>query len=354
MVTHTATPTTTAAAPGTRYTEHSVTVAAPPDRVYALIADVSCWPQIFTPTVHAEVAEKDGRESDGRESDGTGERILLWAFANGQVRHWSSRRTLDPAARTITFRQVASASPVASMGGEWRIEPNEDGGAHVVLLHDFRAEGDDPESVRLIGEAVDRNSKAELSALRNVAEQGPETRAELHFTFHDSETVHGSAQDVYDFLDRAERWPDRLPHVARTTLTENEPGIQHLDMDTRSPDGKTHNTVSVRVCFPDRHELVYKQQRVPVALSGHTGRWTVEETAPGVVRATSWHTVTLDPEGVRHALGTDATFAEARDMVRHALGTNSSTTLRHAKAFAEAAAATATAGGSTGEEGAGG
>lgn len=352
MVTHTATPTTTAAAPGTRYTEHSVTVAAPPDRVYALIADVSCWPQIFTPTVHAEVAEKDGRESDGRESDGTGERILLWAFANGQVRHWSSRRTLDPAARTITFRQVASASPVASMGGEWRIEPNEDGGAHVVLLHDFRAEGDDPESVRLIGEAVDRNSQAELSALRNVAEQGPEPRAELHFTFHDSETVHGSAQDVYDFLDRAERWPDRLPHVARTTLTENEPGIQHLDMDTRSPDGKTHNTVSVRVCFPDRHELVYKQQRVPVALSGHTGRWTVEETAPGVVRATSWHTVTLDPEGVRHALGTDATFAEARDMVRHALGTNSSTTLRHAKAFAEAAAATA--GGSTGEEGAGG
>jgi aromatase len=45
--------------------------------------------------------------------------------------------------------------------------------------------------------------------------------------------------------------------------------------------------------------------------------------------------VTLDPGGVRTALGPQATLAEARALVRKALGTNSSTTLRHAKQFAE-------------------
>jgi aromatase len=144
---------------------------------------------------------------------------------------------------------------------------------------------------------------------------------------------------VYAFLDRADLWPERLPHVARLDLTEDEPGVQRMDMDTRSPDGSTHNTTSVRVCFEDRNMIVYKQLRVPVAMSGHTGRWVIESLGDGTVRATSWHTVTLDPEGVRAALGPGATLAEARALVRKALGTNSSTTLRHAKQFAEEARA---------------
>ncbi|MGW1196783.1 aromatase/cyclase [Streptomyces sp. NPDC002536] len=311
----------------THVTEHTVTVAASPDAVYGLIADVSAWPQVFGPTVHAEVPEDDG----GRQL------LRIWATANGQVRTWQSRRELDPEARTVAFRQVVSAAPVESMGGEWRIEPDEDGGCRVVLLHDYRAIGDDPESVALIEQAVDRNSTAELAALKRVAEQGA-ARDELHFTFSDSVRIEGAAADVFSFLDRADLWPERLPHVARLGLTEDEPGIQHMDMDTRSPDGSAHNTTSVRVCFADRHEIVYKQLRVPAAMSGHTGRWTIEPDAEGggdAVVATSWHTVTLDPEGVRQALGAQATLAEARALVRRALGANSSTTLRHAKHYAE-------------------
>ncbi len=91
----------------THVTEHTVTVAAPPGTVYALVADVTAWPQVFGPTVHAEVLE-----------EARGEQLLhIWAFANGEVRNWTSRRTLDPATHTITFRQVVSAAPVASMGG---------------------------------------------------------------------------------------------------------------------------------------------------------------------------------------------------------------------------------------------
>ncbi|MFD5769996.1 aromatase/cyclase [Streptomyces sp. NPDC127049] len=320
-------PATTPSTARDRLTEHTVTVGAPAAAVYDLIADVSAWPQVFGPTVHVEVLDEA--------PPGGGEQHLrIWAIANGQVRTWTSRRTLDPVARTVRFRQVVTAAPVASMGGEWRVEPAGDGTTRVVLLHDYRAVGDDPAAEELIEQAVDRNSRAELTALKHAAEQGPD-RAELHFSFHDSLTIAGAAGDVYGFLDRADLWPERLPHVARLDLVEEENGVQRMDMDTRSPDGSLHNTTSIRVCFEERHSIVYKQLKVPAALSSHTGRWTVEPQDDGTVRATSWHTVTLDPEGVRTALGPDATLAEARALVRKALGTNSSTTLRHAKDYAE-------------------
>lgn len=319
-----------------RTTLHTVTVAAAPDAVYRLVADVSEWPQVFGPTVHVDVLQEAPEEG--------GEQLLrIWATANGQVRNWTSRRVLDPAARTVTFRQVVSAAPVASMGGAWRIVPEGDG-SRVELLHDYRAVDDDPAAEALIEQAVDRNSTAELDALKKTAELGAD-RAALHFSFHDSVRVDGDAADVFAFLDRADLWPERLPHVARLDLREDvvdgQPVVQHMDMDTRSPDGSTHNTTSIRVSFPDRRTLVYKQLRVPAAMTGHTGRWTVEPAAgtDGAWEVTSWHTVTLDPEGVRALLGPDATLADARAKVRHALGANSSTTLRHAKEFAETRAA---------------
>ncbi|QOV35711.1 aromatase/cyclase [Streptomyces ferrugineus] len=316
----------------TKVTEHSVSVAAPPADVYRLVADVSAWPQVFGPTVHVEVLQEADPERGGEQT------LRIWATAEGRVKAWTSRRVLDPAARTVVFRQVVSAPPVASMGGEWRVEEQSDGTTRVVLLHDYRAVGDDPEAEALIARAVDRNSNAELAALKNAAELGA-NGDELRMTFSDSETVHGDAADVYAFLARAELWPERLPHVARLDLAEEEGGVQRMDMDTRSPDGSLHNTTSIRVLFEDRREIVYKQLRVPVAMSGHTGRWEIETLGDGTVRATSWHTVTLDPEGIRSALGPDATVGEARDLVRGALGGNSSTTLRHARRFAEEARA---------------
>ncbi|NEC51600.1 cyclase [Actinospica acidiphila] len=320
-------PTATSETASLHVTEHSITVAAAPAAVYALVADVAAWPQVFGPTVHVEVLQEAPAEG--------GEQLLrIWAVAKDRIRTWTSRRVLDPAARTIGFRQVVTAAPVASMGGEWQVQELEDGTTRVTLLHDYRATDDDPAAEALIASAVDTNSRAELLALKNTAEQG-EDRAELHFTFSDSETVFGAAGDVYAFLDRADLWPERLPHVARLGLTEDEPGIQHMDMDTRSPDGSTHNTVSVRVCFEETGLIVYKQLKVPVAMAGHTGRWVIEPLGDGSVRVTSWHTVTLDPAGVRTALGPQATLAEARALVRKALGTNSATTLRHAKEFAE-------------------
>lgn len=302
--------------------EHRIGVAAPAGEIYRLIADVRNWPQLFGPTVYVDQLE----HANGAE------RIRIWATANGDVKTWVSRRVLDPDANRIEFRQEVSAPPVAAMGGTWLIEPDPAGGSVVRLLHDYRAVNDDPKHLAWIEQAVDRNSRAELAALKTNVETA--TGDGLMFSFADTVQIHGTAADVYDFLNEARLWHERLPHVSRVVLTEDTPGLQILEMDTRTKDGSTHTTRSVRVCFP--HErIVYKQITLPALMTLHTGYWQIQDDPAGGLAVTSQHTVVINPANIAKILGAGADLAEARAYVHRALSANSSATLGHAKDYAE-------------------
>ncbi|MCQ6556746.1 aromatase/cyclase [Streptomyces sp. C10-9-1] len=308
--------------PGTHHTEHTITVAAPARRVFDLIVDVGRWPETFPPTVHVEHVERGGTE----------ERIRIWATANGEVKTWTSRRLLDRDRLRVRFRQEVSQPPVAAMGGEWVVEEVSATESRVRLLHDFRPVGDDPGKAAWIDRAVERNSGAELAALRHAAERDG-GRADLVLAFEDTvELAAGGARDAYAFVNEAHLWSERLPHVVGTVLVEDVPGVQTLEMETRSPDGATHTTDSVRICFP-HDRIVYKQLRTPALMTAHTGRWLFREDARGA-RITSAHLVVLDEEAVPAVLGPDASLADARAFVRSALGRNSTTTMEHAAAHA--------------------
>lgn len=307
----------------TREVEHAIDVDAPPAEVYRLLAEVENWPRLFPPSVYVTRLEHDGNE----------ERIQIWATANGTPKTWISRRVLDPEALRITFWQEVSAAPVAHMSGTWIIEPR---GEHTALrlLHAYGAIDDDPEGLAWIERAVDENSRAELPGLKAAVESAV-TRGELTLSFTDSVRIAGAAADAFDFVNEADKWGERLPHVAAVRLTEDTPGLQVLRMDTRTKDGSTHTTESVRVTFP-RHRIAYKQTTLPALMELHTGWWEFTEDADGVTTATSQHTVILRPERITEILGADAGIAEARAYVREALGTNSRATLDHAKNYAEA------------------
>ncbi|MER5382897.1 aromatase/cyclase [Streptomyces sp. NPDC002688] len=304
-----------------RETEHEIDVQAPAASVYALITDVGRWPETFPPTVHAEVVERDGDT----------ELIRLWATANNAAKTWTSRRVHDPDRLSVTFRQERSQHPVGGMGGSWVVEPRSATSCRVRLLHDFYAATDEAADLDWISAAVDRNSVSELRALKDSAEAaGP---AEL-FTFEDTVTVEASGKDVYAFLNEAQLWQERLPHVARVSLQEDEPGLQILEMDTRTKDGSTHTTRSVRVCKAAT-AIVYKQIVLPALMTLHTGRWLIEDRDGGGVSVTSRHTVRINTDNITRVLGADATADSARDFVRTALSGNSLATLRLAKAYAE-------------------
>jgi aromatase len=308
------------AEPSLHAVTHDITVDAPAAEVFGLIADAPAWPGIFGPTVHVERLWASGSQ----------ERLQLWATANSAARTWTSLRTLDPVALRIEFRQERSPDPIATMGGCWKFEPLPDGRTRVLLDHDFAVVGDDPDGLRWISTAVDSNSTAELSALKAHAEAGS---LSLEDTFDDTVEIAGAAQDVYDFIYRADLWPQRLPHVARLDLTEEQAGLQVMEMETRTADGSTHTTTSVRVCFPPGR-IVYKQVVVPRLMTVHLGEWTVTEQ-DGAVAVSSRHTIRINPDTVESVLGAGATIADARGFVRDALSRNSRATLEHAKSYAE-------------------
>jgi aromatase len=305
-----------------REVEHQITVEAPARAAYALIADVANWPRLFPPSVHVERLDATAPE----------ERLRIWATANGEIKSWTSRRVLDHAGMRIQFRQEVTSPPVASMGGTWIVESITAGRSRVRLLHDFRAVDDDPDSLAWIEQAVDRNSRSELAALKANVELATGA-ANLVMTFEDSVAIKGSAADVYDFLNEAQHWSTRLPHVARSSLAEESPGVQLLEMDTQTKDGSTHTTTSVRVCFPHRL-IAYKQIGLPALMTAHLGQWRIQET-PDEVRVTSEHTVVINEENIHAVLGPEADVARAGSFVRTALSTNSLATLGHAKAYAE-------------------
>lgn len=313
-----------AAGRGTRSgsARHRVAVAAPARTVYGIVADVSTWPRIFPPTVHAERVDGDGRT----------ERIRLWATAGDTVKTWTSRRELDDQAMTAAFRQEIPQSPVAAMSGTWTVTPTGEASCEVILDHEFTADSDAPEALAWIEQAVDRNSNAELAALRSTAE-APGALDELLLTFEDAVFVDGPLADVYDFVWQAHAWPQRLPHVSRVDLGTPGPDLQVLEMDTKAKDGSRHTTKSVRVGFaPGR--IVYKQLQVPAMLTAHTGEWVLTETGDSV-HAVSRHTIVVRRDAIADVLGPDATVDDALAYARAALGTNSLITLRHAKEYAE-------------------
>ncbi|MDG4765852.1 aromatase/cyclase [Solwaraspora sp. WMMD406] len=305
-----------------REVEHDISVDAPAETVYRLIAEVENWPRIFPPTIYVDHLERGEKE----------ERIRIWATANGQPKSWTSRRLLDPGNLQIDFRQEVSAPPVAAMGGSWLIEPISATTSRVRLRHDYRAIDDDPAGLKWIDDAVDRNSRSELSALKSNIERA-HVAAEVTFSFEDTVLVDGAAKDVYAFINDAHLWKERLPHVARVSLVEETPGLQELEMDTRAKDGSTHTTKSYRVTYPHRL-IAYKQVTLPALMNLHTGYWTFTETDSGVT-ASSQHTVVLNTDNIARILGEGATVADAREYVRTALSTNSQATLHLAKAYAE-------------------
>jgi aromatase len=236
---------------------------------------------------------------------------------------------------SIEFRQERSQHPVGGMGGRWVVQPVAESQCRVLLLHDFFALSDDPAELDWISQAVDKNSVAELHALKASAERaGPE---EL-FTFEDTVDVDGSVTDVYDFLNEAQLWTERLPHVAQVTLEEETRGLQILAMDTRTTDGSVHTTKSVRVCQPHA-SIVYKQTVLPPLMALHTGRWLIRARDRAGVCVSSRHTVRINPARVTELLGPQADVQSAQETVRKALSANSLITLRAAKAYAEGSAA---------------
>lgn len=302
----------------------TMTVAAPARAVFDLIIDVERWPQFFTSLAHTRVDPDDGDATDV---------VRCWGVrGRDAVRVWSARRWIDHDALRVDFDNDPPPPGVRTQHGRWTVEPDGEDACVVTLRHAFDC-GDDvsAELLARIETEFARHSQAQLGELKDAAERRVELD-DLVIGWEDTLFVSGSAADAWVVLYEADKWPERIPHVARIEMIEPAPGVQFFDMDTSTPDGRAHTTRSVRVCFP--YELiVYKQTTLPPMLAAHTGHWRFAQTPEGVLLGAR-HTVTLKRSALSQ-LGPDTTVADARRYARRVLGTNSMKNLQIAKAYAE-------------------
>ncbi|MFI6336937.1 aromatase/cyclase [Streptomyces sp. NPDC050535] len=299
--------------------KHGATIDAGCDAALDLVAAVEGWPQFDRTAVHAERLRATER----------GELIQHWSLSgDSAVRTWRVLRRVDRAARRITFEQEEAEPPATGIRGEWvftEVAPNR---TEVELRHYVDAPADADLGPLLKG--ITQDGQGQLDLLREAAERQAE-RDELVLSFADPLFVAGSVEDAYDYLYRADLWPERIPHVAALVLSEEVPNIQFFDMDTMSS-GASARTRSVRICLPP-HLIVYKQITPPPLLDAHTGHWRFTETPEGVI-AEARHTVTIKRSALS-LLGDGTTVADARRYLRRLLSANSMSNLRLAKTFAE-------------------
>lgn len=153
-----------------RHTEHTVTVHAPAQLVWEVLTDVEGYARIFPPTERVTVLEESPTHQIAR----------LTVRVSGELQSWVSRRDIDEGRRIIAYQQLEKAPMMGHMGGQWRALPIDESTTQLVLTHDFKsAEPVDgliagkftvAEADERLGAAVEHNSVADLTAVKETAE----------------------------------------------------------------------------------------------------------------------------------------------------------------------------------------
>ncbi|MEU0074319.1 SRPBCC family protein [Streptomyces sp. NPDC006332] len=296
--------------------QHAVSVAAPAQLVFDLVAGLQNWAQFHGPSIHAEPL--------GRRDDGTEEFRHWWVIDDRTVRTWRARWRFDRTSLRISYEFDPAEPAAAGQRGEWTFR--ELSAASTEVRVEQETLGDERDAA-----LADRELRELLSCVTDAAERHEE-RQDLVVDFEDPLFVAGAIDDAYAYLYEADKWPERIPHVSRLVLEESVPHIQFFDMDTTTPDGSAHTTRSVRVCLPG-DKIVYKQIHLPKLLTGHTGHWKFTPTREGFVLGAR-HTATIKPSALA-ILGEGTSVLDARKYLRRVLSANSMGNLRLSKAFAE-------------------
>lgn len=137
---------------------HECIVDCKPEDVFKICIEVEKWPEIFPPCHATKVLEQ---------SDSHIEFQITADVNDGNTATWVSRRLYDKKDMNISFEQTKVIPPLKSMKGEWSFDQIGDK-TNVKLVHIYEA---DDEHHEMIQRVLDRNSNAELNAIKEYVEK---------------------------------------------------------------------------------------------------------------------------------------------------------------------------------------
>jgi aromatase len=285
-------------------TVHYQTVRSDAHDVFKYIDDVANWPELFPPCKNVDILEYTN----------TRQLIRITADAHGCTMSWETERIVDRQSLRVSFRQTKPQYPVTAMSGEWLCEQQFPCQALITLTHAVEvATGcNERRNLEHVLKAIDSNSKQELAAIKQAAEQ-----VTVH-CFEDRIWIRADAADIFQILFRAEQWPTFLPHCPKLQVVYDDGQNQELLMTVSTPRGE-ELIRTVRLAEPP-FLLKYFQTLPPAPLRTHHGAWHIKPVGEGV-EIIATHTVTVQP-----SIGEAETSILLR--VQEAIRNNSLATLR--------------------------
>ncbi|MEV4443486.1 SRPBCC family protein [Streptomyces sp. NPDC049577] len=143
------------------HTDNSVVIDAPLDLVWERTNDVASWPELFSEYASAEILET--------EDDGTVEfRLTMHPDEDGKVWSWVSRRTPDPATRTVRAHRVETG-PFDYMNIYWEYTQQDDG-VRMRWVQDFHMKPQAPVDDAGMTEHLNRNTRVQMDLIKRKVE----------------------------------------------------------------------------------------------------------------------------------------------------------------------------------------
>jgi aromatase len=152
------------------HTDNAIVITAPMQLVWSMTNDVANWPRLFSEYESAEILEQDG--------DSLVFRLTLRPDENGQRWSWVSRRSADPATRSVHAHRVETG-PFSYMNIRWEYAQTDDG-VRMRWVQDFEMKPGAPLDDKGMTDRLNRNTieqmrliKEKVEAAARAASQAP-------------------------------------------------------------------------------------------------------------------------------------------------------------------------------------
>jgi O-methyltransferase domain/Polyketide cyclase / dehydrase and lipid transport len=141
-------------------TDNRILINAPMDLVWTHTNDVAGWPELFTEYASAEILGRDG--------DSVTFRLTTRPDDDGKVWSWVSRRTPDPATRTVRAYRVETG-PFEYMNLRWEYH-QEAAGVVMRWIQDFALKPEAGFTEEAMVERLDRTTAEQMAHIKSVLE----------------------------------------------------------------------------------------------------------------------------------------------------------------------------------------